>query len=176
MCGPSCAAGCIFSNIVPVLVFAVHSFTSSDQAIHFQGFFSSICQDVMNVPVQLLATIESDSISHLLNGQLRFRPFGGVHCAGIPGHFESLSSLTGLDIHSFLPRAVPTSTWTIWIYFWCLSEILNYLSFRQHFDDVFTFGIFFICPHHCGPHGVEHSILPVGDIFPFPMGDLDLTF
>ena len=34
----SCAAGCIFSNVVQVLVFAVHSFTSSDQAIHFQGF------------------------------------------------------------------------------------------------------------------------------------------
>ena len=29
----------------------------------------------MNVPVQLLATIESDSISHLLKGQLRLRPF-----------------------------------------------------------------------------------------------------
>ena len=38
MCSPSCAAGCIFSNVVPVLVFAVRSFTSSDQAIHFQGF------------------------------------------------------------------------------------------------------------------------------------------
>ena len=38
MCSPSCAAGCIFSNVVPVWVFAVLSFISSDQAIHFQGF------------------------------------------------------------------------------------------------------------------------------------------
>ena len=43
----------------------------------------------MNVPVQLLATIESDSISHLLNGQLQLRPFGGVHCAGIPRTFRN---------------------------------------------------------------------------------------
>ena len=38
----------------------------------------------MNVSVQLLATIESDSISHFLNGQLRLRPFGGVHCMASP--------------------------------------------------------------------------------------------
>ena len=82
---------------------------------------------------------------------------------GIPGHFKR-SSLTGFDILSFLPRAVPISTtWTIWRYFWCFSEIL-YLSFRQHFVVVFTFGIFFICPHHCGPHEVEHSIL-LDDVF-----------
>ena len=111
----------------------------------------------MNVPVQLLASIESDSISHFLNGQLRLRPFGGVHCAGIPGHFESLSSLAGFDIHSFLPRAVPTSTtWSIWRYFWCSLEFLNYLSFRQiyHFVNV-------LFQHqHFEPHGIVFVSVP----------------
>ena len=78
-------------------------------------------------------------------------------CAGIPGHVESMSSLTGFDNHSFLPRAVPTSTtWSIWRYFWCSLEILNYLSFRQIFHFVFVLFLH----HQFGPHGIVFVRVP----------------
>ena len=77
--------------------------------------------------------IESDSISHFLNGQLRFGQFGA-----------------GTETFSFLLRAAPTSTtWTLWRDLWRSLENLNCLSFRQLFH--FLTGQF--QRHHFGPHG-----------------------